>query len=327
VKLASLKEGDRDGTLIVVSYDLTRGIAIPQIAPTLQYAIENWQQIFSALESVYFDLNEGKLEGFPINKQHLASPFPRAFQWLDASAYLSHVERVRKARGAKMPDNLLVDPLMYQGGSDVFLGPTDSITLPDPDWGLDFEAEVVVVTDDVPMGTSVDESIKHIQLVMLVNDISLRNLIPAEIAKGFGFLQGKPPSAFSPIAVTVNELGNAWADGRLNLPLTIHVNNQLFGTPNAGKDMHFNFPVLISHAAKTRPLRAGTLIGSGTVSNYDKSVGFSCLVEKRVTEIIENGEAKTPFLSYGDEVCIEVFDHRGRSIFGAIEQKIVETDH
>jgi len=323
VKFSSLQEGGRDGTLIVVSYDLTRGITIPQIAPTLQFAIENWQHILSELESIYFDLNEGRLESFPIKKQHLASPFPRAYQWLDGSAYLSHVERVRKARGAEMPENLFADPLMYQGGSDIFLGPTDPIVLSNPEWGLDFEAEVVVVTDDVPMGTSADEAINHIQLVMLVNDISLRNLIPKELAKGFGFLQGKPPSAFSPVAVTVDELGDAWSDGKLSLALTIQLNDKLFGNPNAGKDLHFNFPALISHAAKTRPLGAGTIIGSGTVSNFDMSKGFSCLIEKRLTEIIETGEAKTPFLSYGDQIYIEMFDHRGDSIFGAIEQKVV----
>lgn len=325
MKLASLKEGGRDGTLIIVSYDLTQGISVPKIAPTLQIAIENWQRIFPELEAVYFDLNEGKLEGFPINKQQLASPLPRAYQWLDGSAYLSHVERVRKARGADMPENLYSDPLMYQGGSDIFFGPTDSIVLLDPDWGLDFEAEVVVVTDDVPQGISSNEAVNHIQLVMLVNDISLRNLIPKELAKGFGFLHGKPPSAFSPVAVTIDELGNAWSDGKLSLPLTVHLNGQLFGNANAGNDMHFNFPTLISHATKTRALSAGTLIGSGTVSNYDKSIGFSCLVEKRVTEIIETGEAKTPFLSHGDQVCIEMFDHRGDTIFGSIEQKIVRS--
>ena len=323
MKLASLKEGGRDGTLIVVSYDLTRGVVTSKISPTLQFAIENYQSVFPELETIYFDLNEGKLEGFAINKQQLASPFPRAYQWLDGSAYLSHVERVRKARGAEMPENLFTDPLMYQGGSDIFLGPTDPMVLPNPEWGLDFEAEVVVVTDDVSIGISTDEALNHIRLVMLVNDISLRNLIPNELAKGFGFLHGKPPSAFSPVAVTIDELGDAWSDGKLNLALSIHLNDQLFGRPNAGKDMQFNFPNLISHAAKTRALGAGTLLGSGTVSNFDKNNGFSCLVEKRVTEIIETGEAKTPFLSNGDQVRIEMFDHRGDSIFGSIEQKVV----
>ena len=323
MKLASLKEGGRDGTLIVVNYELALAVAVPHVAPTMQFAIENWKNVYPELESIYVDLNEKKLKSFPINKQQLASPFPRTYQWLDGSAYLSHVERVRKARGAEMPDNLLTDPLMYQGASDIFLGPTDSIILTDPDWGLDFEAEVVVVTDDVPIGTSVEEAIKHIQLIMLVNDISLRNLIPKELAKGFGFLHGKPPSAFSPVAVTIEELGDAWSDGKLNLPLTIHLNDKLFGNANAGADMHFNFPALISHAAKTRALSAGTLIGSGTVSNYDESKGFSCLVEKRVTEIIETGEANTPFLSHGDQLCIEMFDHRGDTIFGSIEQKVV----
>ena len=325
MKLASLKQGGRDGSLIVVSYDLTHGISVQKIAPTLQVAIENWQQISPELETMYVALNEGSLEGFRINKKDLASPFPRAYQWLDGSAYLSHVERVRKARGADMPENLFTDPLMYQGGSDHFLGPTDPIVLPNPNWGLDFEAEVVVVTDDVPLGVTTEEAIKHIQLVMLVNDISLRNLIPQELAKGFGFLQGKPASAFSPVAVTVDEFGNAWSDGKLNLILNVHVNNKAFGNPNAGKDMQFNFPKLINHAAKTRSLSAGTIIGSGTVSNYDESNGFSCLIEKRVTEIIDLGQAKTPFLSYGDNVCIEMFDHRGDTVFGSINQKVVRS--
>lgn len=323
MKLASLKEGGRDGALIVVSYDLTQAVNVPNIAPTMQVAIENWQKTFPELEATYVDLNEGKLDSFSVYNKHLASPFPRAYQWLDGSAYLSHVERVRKARGAEMPENYFTDPLMYQGGSDYFLGPKDPIILPDSNWGLDFEAEVVVVTDDVPLGITSDDAINHIQLVMLVNDISLRNLIPDELLKGFGFLHGKPPSAFSPVAVTVDELGDAWSDGKLNLSLRIHLNSKVFGNPNAGKDMQFNFPDLISHAAKTRPLTAGTLIGSGTVSNFDKSNGFSCLVEKRVTEIIDTGEAKTSFLSYGDEVSIEMFDHRGDTVFGSIDQKVV----
>ena len=323
MKLASLKEDGRDGALVVVNFELTHAIVVPEIAPTMQFAIENWQEIFPELESIYFDLNEKKITGFPIKKQRLASPFPRSFQWLDGSAYLSHVERVRKARGAEMPENLYTDPLMYQGGSDSFLGPADPIELQDLGWGLDFEAEVVVVTDDVPQGITADEAINHIRLIMLVNDLSLRNLIPAELAKGFGFLHGKPPSAFSPVAVTIDELGNAWSDGKLCLPLTIHLNGQLFGNANAGIDMHFNFSTLISHAAKTRALNAGTLIGSGTVSNHDASQGFSCLVEKRVNEIIEKGEAETPFLTYDDQICIEMFDHRGDSIFGSIEQKVV----
>ena len=323
MKLASLKEGGRDGTLIVVSYDLANGITVPNIAPTLQFAIDNWNSVFSDLEAVYFDLNEGKLEDFPVNRNMLASPFPRAYQWLDGSAYLSHVERVRKARGAEIPENLFTDPLMYQGGSDIFMGPTDPIALQNPDWGLDFEAEVVVVTDDVPVGVAPGNAIDHIKLLMLVNDISLRNLIPKELAKGFGFLQGKPPSAFSPVAVTTDELGDAWSDGKLNLALSTHLNGKLFGSPNAGNDMQFNFPTLISHAAKTRALGAGTLIGSGTVSNNDSGNGFSCFVEKRVTEIIEAGEAKTPYLSIGDRICIEMLDHRGDSIFGSIEQKVV----
>ena len=235
------------------------------------------------------------------------------------------MERVRKARGAEIPENLYSDPLMYQGGSDAFLGPADPIVLLNPDWGLDFEAEVVVVTNDVPAGITPDQAVEHIQLIMLVNDISLRNLIPKELAKGFGFLHGKPPSAFSPVAVTINELGDAWADGKLKLALSTYLNGKLFGSPNAGNDMHFNFPILISHAAKTRALGAGTLIGSGTVSNYDSSNGFSCLVEKRVTEVIETNEAKTSYLSFDDQVCIEMLDHRGDSIFGSIEQKIVRS--
>ena len=326
MKLASLNEGGRDGTLVVVNYDLTHAVSAPEVAPTMQFAIENWQTVAPELESIYVDLNEENLEGFQFNKQNLASPFPRAYQWLDGSAYLSHVERVRKARGAEIPEDLFTDPLMYQGGSDIFLGPSDSIVLSDPEWGLDFEAEVVVVIDDVPQGITSEDAITHIKLVMLVNDISLRNLIPKELAKGFGFLHGKPSSAFSPVTVTIDELGDDWSDGKLCLPLIIRLNEKIFGSANAGHDMQFSFPQLISHAAKTRALSAGTLIGSGTVSNYDDSLGYSCLVEKRVTEIIESGEAKTQFLSYGDQVHIEMLNHRGESIFGSIEQKILSSD-
>ncbi len=320
MKLASLKTGSRDGTLIVVSRDLERYTPVP-LPETLQQALEAWSDNQPLLETLYQQLNEGEISGLPLEVNELASPLPRAYQWLDGSAYLSHVERVRRARGAEMPPSFLHDPLMYQGGSDTFLGPRDEIVAQEA-WGIDLEAEVAVITDDVPMGVSVDEAGTHIRLVMLVNDVSLRNLIPNELAKGFGFLHGKPPSAFSPVAVTPNELGEAWRDHKLHLPLLARLNGQLLGHPNAGVDMQFSFAQLIAHAATTRPLAAGTIIGSGTVSNQDQDKGVCCLAERRVLEIIEKGEAKTPFLKHADEVMIEMENERGENLFGAIVQRI-----
>ena len=322
MKVASLKEGGRDGGLIVVDRALQRGLAVPDIVDTLQAALENWEQVRPRLEAAYNTLNESADGGFALNPTKLASPLPRAFQWLDGSAYLSHVERVRKARGADMPPSFLTDPLMYQGGSDGFLGPRDPICVADEQSGIDFEAELAVITDDVTMGVNPEQAASHIKLLMLVNDVSLRNLIPAELGKGFGFLHGKPASAFSPVAVTPDELGDAWQDGKVHLALVSRLNGEKLGDPDAGQDMQFNFPTLVSHAAKTRALGAGTIVGSGTVSNTDASRGVSCLVERRVIEIVEQGEAETPFMRYGDQIRIEMFDQHGVSVFGAIDQEV-----
>jgi fumarylacetoacetate (FAA) hydrolase len=322
MKLASLK-GDRDGRLAVVSRDLTRAVLAQQIAPSLQAVLDDWDRLAPRLEELYRALNGGKTEGaFAFDQGACASPLPRAYQWADGSAYLSHVELVRKARGAEMPKSFWTDPLMYQGGSDGFLGPRDAILAADEAWGIDFEGEVAVVTSDVPAGCSAVEAEKSIRLVMLVNDVSLRNLIPVELAKGFGFFQSKPASAFSPVAATPDALGDDWRDGKLHRPLLVHWNGQKFGAPNAGADMAFNFPELIAHAAKTRALAAGSIIGSGTVSNQDRSAGSACIAERRMHEQLEKGAPQTPFLKFGDRVRIEMLDQGGRSIFGAIEQDV-----
>lgn len=322
MKLASLNQG-RDGKLIIVSRDLTRAVSADDIAPTLQAALDDWASIEPQLQQRYAALNDANLDNaFDFVPADCASPLPRAYQWADGSAYVNHVELVRQARGAKMPDSFWHDPLIYQGGSDSFIPPHAPILLASEDWGIDLEAEIAVITDDVPMGTTPLAAEGHIKLMMLVNDVSLRNLIPNELAKGFGFFQSKPSSSFSPVAVTVDELDDAWRDGKVHLPLTSHINDELFGEPNAGIDMTFNFPQLIAHAAKTRPLGAGAIIGSGTISNYDRSTGSSCLAEKRMLEIVEHGEASTPFMRFGDRVRIEMFNADGNSIFGAIEQEI-----
>ncbi|MDH3326643.1 MAG: fumarylacetoacetate hydrolase family protein [Gammaproteobacteria bacterium] len=330
MKLASLKtsplhgneEVIRDGTLVVVDKSISYFVDASHIAPNLQLAIENWNNCETALQDLYETLNIDNKVGTALQISDLASPLPRAYQWLDGSAYLSHVERVRKARGAEMPPSFLNDPLMYQGGSDHFIGPNDPIYVADEAYGIDFESEVGIITNDVPMGVVPSRAAENIKLIVLINDVSLRNLIPSELSKGFGFIHGKPPTTFSPVAITPDELGDAWLDTKVNLPLTSTYNNSLFGNPNAGDDMQFNFAELISHAAKTRPLRAGTIIGSGTVSNNDISTGCSCLVEKRVLEIIESGEAKTPFMKFGDTIHIEMLDGKKQSIFGAIDQEI-----
>ena len=322
MKLASLNQG-RDGVLVVVSRDLSRAVKVPQIAATLQAALDDWQVKRLLLESVYQHLNDGLLDdAFVFDQADCHSPLPRAYHWADGSAYVNHVELVRKARGAEMPESFWHDPLIYQGGSDAFIPPQAPIRLGDEAWGIDLEAEIAVITDDVPMGASAAEAAGHIQLLMLVNDVSLRNLIPGELGKGFGFYQSKPSSSFSPVAVTPDELGDAWRDGKVHRPLVSHINGTLFGQPDAGTDMTFNFPTLIAHAAKSRPLGAGCIIGSGTVSNYDRSAGSSCLAEKRMLEIIEHGAARTPFLKFGDRVRIEMFDASGQSIFGAIDQVV-----
>jgi len=322
MKLATLKTSDRDGSLVVVNRELNRARPVPDIALTLQAALDDWSGVAPQLQQVYQTLKEGECESVPFDACQAAAPLPRAYQWLDGSAYLSHVERVRKARGADLPDSLFDDPLMYQGASDVMLGPCDPVEAASEEWGIDFEAEVGVITDDVEAGVSVDDAASHIKLILLINDVSLRNLIPGELTKGFGFLHGKPASAFSPVAVTPNELGVVWEDSKLHLPLTVHWNERLFGQANAGVDMQFNFARLIAHAAKTRKLTAGTIIGSGTVSNYDLSRGYSCIVEKRVVEIIETGAPITGFMRFGDKVRMEMLDGQGRSILGAIEQEV-----
>lgn len=320
MKLASLKHG-RDGLLIVVDRDLKNYVPVPHIAPTLQAALDDWQHAAPHLKNVYLLLNESRAkDAIPFDPKNCAAPLPRAFQWADGSAYVTHVELVRKARGAEMPQSFWTDPLMYQGGSDSFVGPTDPIVAADEAWGIDFEGEVAVITDDVPLGATAPDH--HIKLLMLVNDVSLRNLIPGELAKGFGFFQSKPATAFSPVAVTPDEIGDAWRDGKVHLPLTVTLNGERFGAPNAGEDMTFSFPELVAHAAKTRYLSAGTIIGSGTISNREAARGSACLVERRMLETIAEGAPKTPFLKFGDRVRIEMFGKKG-SIFGAIDQTVL----
>jgi fumarylacetoacetate (FAA) hydrolase len=322
MKLASLKSG-RDGALVVVSRDLKRCISAGHIAPTLQHALDHWREAAPLLARASELLNEGAVAGeTAFDARACASPLPRAYQWADGSAYVTHVELVRKARGAEMPPSFWTDPLMYQGGSDSFLGPCDPILAADEAWGIDFEGEVAVVTDDVAMGCGRDAAESHIKLVMLVNDVSLRNLIPAELAKNFGFFQSKPASAFSPVAVTPDELSEAWSGAKLHLPLRVSYNGAEFGRPNAGVDMTFSFAELIAHAAKTRALGAGSIVGSGTVSNKDTGAGSACLAEKRTLETIASGKPTTPFMKFGDRVRIEMFDADGETIFGAIDQEV-----
>ena len=326
MKLASLKQG-RDGSLIVVSQDLTRAVACPQIAETLQQALDSWPGAAPQLHALYQSLctDEAIKGSFPFDPQQVLSPLPRAYQFLDGSAYVNHVELVRRSRGVEMPQSFWTDPLMYQGLSDSFLAPQEAMPFinSDDDWGADFEGEIAIITDDVPMGVALADAEQHICLVLLCNDISLRLLAAQELQKGFGFVQCKPASSFSPVAVSLAELGQHWREGRLQLPLRCHLNDELFGEPHAGTDMVFNFPQLIVHAAKTRNLTAGTIIGSGTVSNRERGVGSSCIVERRTLEILENGKASTPFLRSGDRVHMEMLDDSGHSIFGAIEQEAV----
>jgi fumarylacetoacetate (FAA) hydrolase len=326
LKLGSLKHG-RDGSLAVVSRDLTRAVVAQSIAPTMQAALDQWAALAPRLAELYDGLNSGRAGGaFDFRADAMAAPLPRAYQWADGSAYVNHVELLRKSRGAELPASFWSDPLMYQGGSDLMLGPTDDIVAASEEWGIDFEGEVAIVTGEVPMGIAPAQAAAHIRLVMLVNDVSLRNLIPPELAKGFGFFHGKPHTAFSPIAVTPDELGEAWDGARVHLPLITHLNGQLFGRPDAGTDMVFDFPRLISHAAHTRFLGAGTIIGSGTVSNRDRSVGSSCIAERRTIETIDEGKPRTPYLRFGDRVRIEMLDRAGNSIFGAIDQRVRKYD-
>ena len=323
MKLASLRSSDRNGELILVSKDLERGVLVPQIAKTMQEAIENWNSVEPKLQEVYEQLNQHHLKDeFSLDIDRLESPFPRSFQFLDGSVYLHHMEKARKARGAEMPPNYKTEPLMYQGLSDRFCGPTETMVFPDGTLEPDYEAEVAIVVDDVPMGTTPSEASKHIKLVMLLNDYTLRALTKTELPKGFGFMQAKPTSAFSPVAVTLDELEDKWDGAKLHLPLVSGVNGKRMGQPNTGKDMFFTYPDLIAHASRTRSLSAGTIIGAGSVTNQDEESGFGCVAEARIHEQMLHGKPSTPFLQDGDEVSIEMFNDQGKTIFGAIRQKI-----
>lgn len=325
MKLATYKDGSRDGQLVVVSRDLATAHYANGIATRLQQVLDDWNFLSPQLQDLYTTLNHGKARhAFPFDPAMCMAPLPRAYQWADGSAYLNHVELVRKARGAEMPESFLGDPLVYQGGSDDFLGPCDDVLFTNADWGIDFEAEVAVVTGDVPMGASPAQALEGVRLLMLVNDWTLRNLVPAELAKGFGFFQSKPATAFSPVAVTPDELGDAWQGGRVHLTLQSTWNGRKVGLVEAGPEMNFHFGQLIAHIAKTRNVRAGAIVGSGTVSNKDASRGYSCIAEKRALEMINQGEAKTAFMQYGDTIHIEMKGKDGHSLFGAIEQTVVE---
>lgn len=334
MKLATLNDGTRDGKLVVVSKDLTRCCAAGYIAPTMQSALDNWEQVAPKLKALYTDVEHQTVPCERFHEREAHSPLPRAYQWADGSAYINHVELVRQARGAEVPESFYHDPLMYQGGSDTFLPPRADIPLGDPAWGCDMEGEVAVITDDVPMGVSAEDAAGHIKLVMLVNDVSLRGLIPGELAKGFGFFQSKPSSAFSPVAVTPDELGDAWKDSLVHLPLMVDYNGEAFGRAEAGQDATFSLAELVAHAAKTRKLAAGAIIGSGTVSNKGEDggpgkpvaeggLGYSCIAEIRMIETIASGEATTRFMQAGDTVKIEMRDSDNHSIFGSIEQTVV----
>jgi fumarylacetoacetate (FAA) hydrolase len=327
MKLGSLKEGGRDGTLVVVSRDFSQAVRATSIAKTLQAALDDWSNAAPRLNALYEALNEGRADGaFSLDVAALAAPLPRAYEFVDGSAYLPHVERVRRARGAEVPKSFYTDPLMYQATGAGFYGPRDPIVAASEAWGIDLEAEVVVVTDDVPMGVSAADAATHIQLIGLVNDVSLRNLIPDELAKGFGFLQSKPRSALSPVFATPDELGDAWRGEKLHLPMRTWINGEWFGEAEAGVDMQFSFAELVAHAAKTRPLTAGTIVGSGTIANEDTSKGASCLAEQRTVETLRDGKPSTPFLVFGDRVRIDVTNADGDSLFGAIEQTVTRQE-
>lgn len=321
MKLATLNNGTRDGQLVVVSKDNKRYLEASDVALNLQEALDNWKDTSSKLEKLSEKLNNTD-EGMAFDQTKAHSPLPRAYEWIDGSAYINHVVLVRKARNAEPPETLRTDPLIYQGGSGCFLAPTEDIPFVDDSWGLDFESEVCVITDDVPMGTKAADALKYVRLIMIANDVSLRGLIPAELKKGFGFFNSKPATAFSPLCVTPDELGDAWKEGRVYLPLHTKYKGERFGDPEAGPEMHFSFGDLIQHIVKSRSLTAGTIIGSGTVSNEDRTKGSSCLAEKRMIEIIEDGVAKTPFMKPGDTLEIEMFDKSGQSLFGKISQKV-----
>jgi fumarylacetoacetate (FAA) hydrolase len=322
MKLATLRDGTRDGALVVVRRDGATFARAHDVVRTLQSALDAWESTEAGLRALSERLDSGALDGEPLEVHHLHAPLPRAYEWVDGSAYLNHVRLVRKARGAEPPPTLETDPLVYQGGSGVLLGPTDDLVLPDPAWGLDFESEIVVVLGDVPLGTRAAEAGKYVRLVTQCNDVSLRNLIPAELAKGFGFFQAKPATAFGPFAVTPDELGPAWRDGRAHVRVRSTLNGRVVGDTDAGPEMHFSFFQLLEHVAKTRAFTAGTLLGSGTVSNEDRARGISCLAERRMIETIEQGKPSTPFMAVGDRIEVETFDARGRSLFGRISQTV-----
>lgn len=325
MKLATRKNDTRDGELLVVSKDNQRAVLAGPDVPTLQALLDDWSTKAPPLEAMYHALNAGdQPNAFDVDPNTLHSPFPRAYGWIDGSAYINHIVLVRKARGAEPPATLETDPLVYQGGSDTFIGPRDDIPLADTSWGCDFESEVAVILDDTPQGVRAEDVGQYIRLIMLCNDVSLRNLIPGELAKGFGFFNSKPSSAFSPFAVTPDELGKAWQEGRVHLPLITYLNGEKYGDPDAGPEMHFSFNDIVAHVCKTRSLGAGTIVGSGTISNVDRSRGSSCLAEKRMIEKIDTGEFSTPFLAYGDQVAIEMFNADGHSLFGRIEQTVIE---
>ena len=323
MKLGTIKNGGRDGQLVVVNKKGTQFVAVPELASTLQSVLDNWDELSPKLEGVYKRLNSGYIEGKSVVLDDFMAPLPRAYEWIDGSAYINHIVLVRKARGAQPPETLRTDPLVYQGGSGVLLGPTADIKLENPEWGCDFESEVCVVLGDTPQGVKADDASKYVRLVGMVNDVSLRNLIPGELAKGFGFFTSKPASAFAPFFVTPDELGDAWQDGRVHLPLLTHYKGEKYGDPDAGPEMHFSFFDLVQHLTKTRSYTAGTIVGSGTVSNEDRARGSSCLAEQRMIEKIDTGEFKTPFMTAGDTIKIEMFDKSGETIFGTIDQKVV----
>jgi fumarylacetoacetate (FAA) hydrolase len=328
MKLATRKNDTRDGQLLVVSRDNRKAVVASAVAPTLQSAMDDWSEKGPQLLAIYDALNAGERDdAFDVDTAELHSPLPRAYAWIDGSAYINHIVLVRKARGAEPPATLRTDPLVYQGGSDTFLGPCDDIPLADTAWGCDFESEIALILDDTPQGVKAEDVHKYVRFVMLCNDVSLRSLIPGELAKSFGFFNSKPSSAFSPFAITPDELGDAWQEGRLHLPLLTHYNGEKYGDPDAGPEMHFSFYEIIAHVAKTRSLSAGTIVGSGTISNEDRSRGSSCLAEKRMIEKIDTGEFKTPFMNYGDTVSIEMFSADGDSLFGRIEQTVVKLDY
>lgn len=325
MKLASIDNKTRDGQLVVVNKELTKAITVSEIAETMQAAIDNWEVTESKLLSVYESLNSNQLSNsFDFSSVRVLAPIPRAYHWADGSAYVTHVELVRKARNAELPTSFWTDPLMYMGASDAFIGANDDIEIESEDWGIDFESEIAVITDDVPAGISAKDSLDHIKLITIINDVSLRNLIPNELSKQFGFYQSKPWTTFAPVVVTPNELGNSWKDGKLHLPLNSSLNGKLIGSPNAGVDMTFDFGQLIAHASKTRSLMAGTVIGSGTVANQGSPNGSSCLAEIRCLEIIKDGKASTPFMRFGDRIEVEMKDEQGETIFGKIDQVVRE---